>query len=88
MAEDKGMDCIDCHGTMITVSQNPSPWLNEPRCDSAACHGSGYAQDQPLYRLYNPNNGLHHWTMDSNEKTVLVSYGFIDEGIACYVFPQ
>jgi len=28
MAKEKGMDCIDCHGTMITVSQNPSPWLN------------------------------------------------------------
>ena len=42
--------CINCHGTMATVAQNPSPWLNEPRCDNAACHGSAFAQDQPLYR--------------------------------------
>ena len=44
------MTCIDCHGTMYQVSQKPNPWLNEPRCDNAACHGSGYAQDQALYR--------------------------------------
>ena len=59
MAEDKGMDCIACHGTMKTVSQNPSPWLNEPRCDSAACHGSGYAQDQPLYRMSKDHGGIY-----------------------------
>jgi hypothetical protein len=59
MGEEKGMDCIDCHGTMITVSQNPSPWLNEPRCDSAACHGSGYAQDQPLYRVSKDHGGIY-----------------------------
>ena len=59
MAEEKGMDCIDCHGTMLTVSQNPSPWLNEPRCDTAACHGSGYAQDQPLYRMSKDHGGIY-----------------------------
>jgi hypothetical protein len=50
MSQQKGLTCIDCHGNITTVSQNPSPWLNEPRCDSAACHGSAFAQDQPLYR--------------------------------------
>jgi hypothetical protein len=43
--------CVDCHGTMYHVSQNPNPWLNEPRCDNVACHGSSYALDQPLYRM-------------------------------------
>jgi hypothetical protein len=43
--------CVDCHGTMYQVSQNPSPWLNEPRCDDERCHGSGYAQDAALYRM-------------------------------------
>ena len=42
---------------------------------------------QPLYRLYNPNDGFRHWTMDANEKKVLIGLGFLDEGIACYVFP-
>ena len=43
----EGMTCIDCHGTLAQVSQNPNPWLNEPRCDT--CH-TGIALDQPLYR--------------------------------------
>jgi len=59
MAEKKGMICIDCHGTMTTVSQNPSPWLIEPRCDNVACHGSGYAQDQPLYRMSKDHGGIY-----------------------------
>ena len=59
MSQQKGMDCIDCHGTMLDVSQNPSPWLLEPRCDSVACHGSGYAQDQPLYRMSKDHGGIY-----------------------------
>ncbi len=59
MSQQKGMDCIDCHGTMLKVSQNPSPWLQEPRCDSVACHGSGYAQDQPLYRMSKDHGGVY-----------------------------
>lgn len=48
---DQGMTCVDCHGSMRQVSQNPNPWFNEPRCDNSACHGGDYAQNQPLYRL-------------------------------------
>lgn len=59
MSEKHGMDCIDCHGGMEPVSNNPSPWLNEPRCDNAACHGSGYKQDQPLYRLSKGHGNLY-----------------------------
>ena len=55
----KGMDCTSCHGSVATVAQNPNPWLNEPRCDSAACHGSGYALDQPLYRNSKGHGGLY-----------------------------
>jgi len=54
----RGMDCIDCHGGMQAVSENPNPWLNEPRCDSAGCHGAGYAQDQPLYRMSREHGGV------------------------------
>ncbi len=54
----RGMDCIDCHGGMQAVAENPNPWLNEPRCDSAGCHGAGYAQDQPLYRLSREHGGV------------------------------
>ncbi len=55
------MDCIDCHGTMEQVSQNPNPWLNEPRCDT--CHTPTathqYNQDQPLYRFSKGHGGVY-----------------------------
>ena len=54
----KGMTCLDCHGSMETVAQNTNPWLTEPRCDNAACHGVGYAQDQALYRKSTGHGGL------------------------------
>jgi hypothetical protein len=54
----RGMDCVDCHGGMAQVANNPDPWLNEPRCDSAACHGSGFQQDQPLYRQSKEHGGV------------------------------
>ena len=54
-----GMECIDCHGVMDLVGQNPNPWLLEPRCDNVACHGSGYQQDQPLYRMSQDHGGLY-----------------------------
>jgi hypothetical protein len=55
----RGMDCGDCHGGMHAVAQNPNPWLNEPRCDNAACHGSAYQQDQALYRMSAGHGGLY-----------------------------
>jgi hypothetical protein len=55
----KAMTCIDCHGTMQQVAQNANPWLNEPRCDNAACHGSKFAQNQPLYRHSTDHGGLY-----------------------------
>ena len=54
-----GMDCVDCHGPMANVAQNPEPWLNEPRCDNAACHGSAYSQDQDLYRMSTEHGGVY-----------------------------
>lgn len=54
-----GMECVNCHGDMEYIAQNPNPWLNEPRCDNVACHGSGYQQDQPLYRMSQDHGGLY-----------------------------
>jgi hypothetical protein len=59
MSQSFGMDCVSCHGNMSTVSQNSSPWLNEPRCDSAQCHGSQYAQDKPLFRMSKGHAGIY-----------------------------
>ena len=53
------MDCVDCHGNMDKVAENPSPWRNEPRCDNAACHGSAYQQDEALYRLSKEHGGVY-----------------------------
>jgi hypothetical protein len=50
--------CITCHGNMQAVSQNPTPWLKEPRCDT--CHNSGkYNQNQALYRLSKDHGGMY-----------------------------
>ena len=59
MSTQYGMDCIDCHGTLSQVAQNPNPWLHEPRCDNAQCHGSTYAQDQNLYRMSKEHGGVY-----------------------------
>ena len=49
------MNCIDCHGPMSQVAQNPNPWLNEPRCDG--CHlptaTMQFNQDQAVIPLFN-----------------------------------
>ncbi len=58
MSTKHGMDCVDCHGGMSTVKNNPNPWLNEPRCDT--CHDSGqYDQNHPLYRFSTEHAGLY-----------------------------
>jgi hypothetical protein len=58
MSTEEGMVCVSCHGGMSVVSNNPNPWLQEPRCDS--CHNSGlHDQDQPLYRFSKGHGGLY-----------------------------
>ncbi len=55
------MNCIDCHGGMEIVKQNPDPWLNEPRCDG--CHTptdtQEFNQDQALYRFSKGHGGVY-----------------------------
>jgi hypothetical protein len=58
MSEQHGMTCVDCHGTLQHVAINPNPWLQEPRCDNASCHGSKFSQDQPLYRMSTGHGGI------------------------------
>jgi len=56
MEQKFSLSCINCHGNMETVSQNPNPWLNEPRCDT--CH-KGFVYDQPLYRNSKGHGGVY-----------------------------
>lgn len=56
----RGMDCVDCHGTMSQVADNPNPWFNEPRCDNPGCHDSGaHDQDADLYRMSQDHGGVY-----------------------------
>lgn len=38
----------------------------------------------PVYRVYNPNSGLHHYTTNAGEREVLLAHGWQDENIAFY----
>ncbi len=58
MSQQFELTCTDCHGGMQQVSQNPNPWLQEPRCDD--CHTEPqYAQDQALYRFSKGHHGIY-----------------------------
>lgn len=49
-------------------------------------HGAITGNLIPRYRLYNPFELKHHYTTDLNEYNVLGSLGWIQEGIAYYVY--
>lgn len=59
----EGLICQNCHGTMSSLANSilngRRPWLDEPKCGSATCHGSNFAE-QPgkLYRESKGHGGL------------------------------
>jgi len=58
MSSQYDMGCVDCHGGMEQVKNNPNPWLNEPRCDT--CHTEPkYRQNNALFRLSTGHGGLY-----------------------------
>ena len=58
MSSQYNMGCVDCHGGMGQVKENPNPWLNEPRCDT--CHTDPkYSQNNALFRLSTGHGGLY-----------------------------
>lgn len=50
------------------------------------CEGTGMfsGTGAPVYRVYNPNSGLHHVTASAAEKSSLLKAGWKDEGTAFY----
>lgn len=40
----------------------------------------------PWFRVYNPNSGLHHWTIDQNEYDTLGQLGWAQEGASGFIF--
>ena len=53
------LDCQNCHGTLAVIAQSISngrrPWLDEPRCGSALCHGSVHSEE--VGKLYKDSRG-------------------------------
>lgn len=63
MATQHGMTCQDCHGTVTQVGESISsgrePWLEEPSCGDALCHGALYAEEPgKLFRESRGHGGL------------------------------
>jgi len=58
MSTEHNMTCIDCHGGLEEVSQNPNPWLNEPTCSQSGCH-TDITQNQVLYRNSTAHDGIY-----------------------------
>jgi hypothetical protein len=57
------LTCQNCHGTMAQIASSIDagrrPWLDEPKCGNATCHGSTYAeQPNTLYRQSRGHGGL------------------------------
>jgi hypothetical protein len=58
-----GMICQDCHGSVAqvgsSIAQGREPWLEEPQCGDAACHGSNYAEEAgKLFKNSKGHGGL------------------------------
>ncbi len=59
MSQNFALNCTNCHGDITVVAQNPNPWLNEPTCGNAGCHGAAYNPPQPLYRESVGHGGIY-----------------------------
>ncbi len=59
MSQNFSIGCVDCHGDITKVAQNPSPWNIEPKCGQTGCHGAGYGTTLPLYRESKGHGGVY-----------------------------
>jgi hypothetical protein len=46
-------------GVAPSITSGRRPWLDEPKCSDAACHGPGYAMDQPLFQNSRGHGGIY-----------------------------
>jgi hypothetical protein len=68
----------------------------DPNCEGTVNEGllgqiatTQVAGTVPLYRLYNPSNRDHFYTVDANERQYAMwYYGYTDEGVTGYVYLQ
>ncbi len=59
-----GKHCTDCHGNMNnvanTIKQGRRDWLDEPTCESSACHGTIYSVNKGmLFRQSKGHGGIY-----------------------------
>ena len=74
----KGMVCQDCHGTMRQFAESlkngREPWLEEPQCGSAACHGANYAENaNNLFRQSRGHGNLYCSACHGSPHAILAS---------------
>ena len=63
MSTQHGMVCQDCHGSVTQVGESIAsgrePWLEEPSCGAAQCHGANFAEEPgKLFRMSRGHGGL------------------------------
>ncbi len=71
-----GMTCQSCHGSVGNVSQTiengREPWLEEPSCGAANCHGPAYAEEPgKLFRQSRGHGGLFCSACHSSPHAIL-----------------
>jgi hypothetical protein len=60
MSQHFALNCTNCHGTIAAVADlNRKPWVDEPTCGTATCHGASYMPDQPLYQNSEGHGGVY-----------------------------
>lgn len=76
MSQQFGLECVDCHvgGMQALANENRTPWIDEPRCGDAACHGSAYSeQPDTLYRFSTGHGGLYCEACHNSTHAILPS---------------
>jgi hypothetical protein len=73
-----GMVCQDCHGSVSNVGNSiengREPWLEEPSCGAAQCHGANYAEEPgQLFRHSKGHGGLYCSTCHGSPHAILPS---------------
>jgi hypothetical protein len=68
--------CQDCHGSVSnvgnTIENGRNPWLQEPSCGAATCHGPQYAEEPgKLFRQSKGHGGLFCSTCHSSPHAIL-----------------
>lgn len=66
----------------VTITATTTGGLSASTTINATVLAAGQC---PVFRVYNPNSGLHHYTINQAEREYLVSLGWNDEGTSFFV---